>query len=295
MALQWIAGIVFALWVSPLAWSGSDEPDPHPRLGGGVPRRRHQRRSRSRWRSCIPARAIDALHDRHRADADGRAAHPPHRRPHRDALPRLRIAGVPGVLSRLARAASRRPSSSPPITCCAASSGRSRSTASLVAERVALGRACGLGRVRGRLPGDVVPARHARAAARSPTRTAALEQAHKDQARHAIEQTRAGGAPAADAAGGRGGHARQERVRGQHEPRAADAAERDHALQRAAAGGRRQTTAARATSADLAKIQTAQQAPARPDQRHPRSVEDRGRQDGARARDLRRRARWSRS
>ena len=49
---------------------------------------------------------------------------------------------------------------------------------------------------------------------------------------------RAGGAAATQSATGRGGHSRQERVRRQHEPRAAHAAERHHALQRAAAGGR---------------------------------------------------------
>ena len=128
MGFQWIAGIVFALWVSPLAWYGHDQPHAPARLGRDPPRRRDQPLPGAA-RAASPGRGVDALHDRRRADADGRAAHPPHRRPHRDALPRLRLAGVPGVLSRLARPRPRHRSSSRSITCCAASSGRNRSTA----------------------------------------------------------------------------------------------------------------------------------------------------------------------
>ena len=103
MVAQWVAGIVFALWVSPRAWTGSTS-QTHVHvwaavlLGGAI----------SLFPALLallrPGRAVDALHDRHRTDADERAAHPPDRRPHRDALPRLRLARVPRLLSRLARA-----------------------------------------------------------------------------------------------------------------------------------------------------------------------------------------------
>ena len=39
MGFQWIAGIIFALWVSPLAWSGNEQPDPPARVGRGRARR----------------------------------------------------------------------------------------------------------------------------------------------------------------------------------------------------------------------------------------------------------------
>ena len=68
---------------------------------------------------------------------------------------------------------------------------------------------------------------------------------------------RAGRAAAAQPAAGRGGDAGEERVPRQHEPRAADAAERHHALQRAAAGRRRGATAGTPTSRISTKIQAA--------------------------------------
>ena len=48
-------------------------------------------------------------------------------------------------------------------------------------QQLALARARRLGAVRGRLPGDVVPARRRASCGRSPTRTATLERAHQDQ------------------------------------------------------------------------------------------------------------------
>ena len=68
--------------------------------------------------------------------------------------------------------------------------------------------------------------------------TAGLEHAHKEQDAARDRAERAGVAAAAQSAAGRSGDPRQERVRREHEPRAADAAERHHALQRAAAGRR---------------------------------------------------------
>ena len=106
MALQWVGGIVFALWVSPLAWSGSTSRT-HVHvwaavvLGGLISLFPGAAGAVSAWP------AVHALHDCDRSDADGRAADPSHRRPHRNAFPRLRLAGVSGLLSRLARAGSR--------------------------------------------------------------------------------------------------------------------------------------------------------------------------------------------
>ena len=81
------------------------QPHASARLGRGR-RRRHHQPVPGAARTVPAGPAVDALHHRRRADADGRAAHPSHRRTHRDALSRLRLAGVPRVLSRLARAGS---------------------------------------------------------------------------------------------------------------------------------------------------------------------------------------------
>ena len=104
-----------------------------------------------------------------------------------------------------------------------------------------------------------------------------------DAARHRADRT--GRAPAPHPAGSRGRDPRQERVPRQHEPRAAHAPERGHRLQRAAAGGRgradgRRTTSP--TSQDRGAARTS-----RPDQRHPRSLEDRGGPHGGAHRELR--------
>ena len=108
-------------------------------------------------------------------------------------------------------------------------------------ERVAMGRTCGVGDLRGRVPGDGLRPRHAR--------TARDRRAHggarRGEPRQRASRDRTGRADCAappDAAAGRGRDAREERVRREHEPRTADAAQCDHAVQRAAAGrrGRRQ-------------------------------------------------------
>ena len=69
---------------------------------------------------------------------------------------------------------------------------------------------------------------------------------------------KAGGGGAAEGQGrGRGRQPRQEPVPGQHEPRAAHAAERHHRLQRDAAGAGDTTTDSRTSVADLQKIHSA--------------------------------------
>ena len=105
------------------------QPHAHPRLGGRRRRRDHQPVPGAP-RPASPGPALDALHDRRRADADGRAAHPPHRRTPRNPLSRLRLARLSRVLSRLARPGSghhRRRARPHAARRC---SGRSRSTAS---------------------------------------------------------------------------------------------------------------------------------------------------------------------
>ena len=79
------------------------QPDPSSRLGRGRAGRHRQPVSRAA-RPASSGPRLDALHDRGRADADERAADPSDRRPHRDPLSRLRLAGVPGVLPGLAGA-----------------------------------------------------------------------------------------------------------------------------------------------------------------------------------------------
>ena len=118
-------------------------------------------------------------------------------------------------------------------------------------------------------------------------RTAVLE---AGQPRQRPARDRAGRAhfPAAvDTAASRGGDPRQERVRREHEPRAAHPVECHHPLQRAAPGGRRRGQPVRGCGRPR-QDSGGQQAPARTDQRHSRSLEDRGGQDGAAPRNLRR-------
>ena len=82
----------------------------------------------------------------------------------------------------------------------------------------------------------------------------------------------------------RGGERGQERLPGQHEPRAADAAQRDHRLQRPDAQHarrRRQRPGAGRVGRTRPSLRPA---PARPDQRRPRPGQDRGGPDGARSR-----------
>ena len=98
------------------------------------------------------------------ADADGRAADPPDRRPDRDALPRLRLARVPRVLPRLARPRpghDRRRARPHAARHLLAAVGLRRARR----QPVALARARGLGRLRGHLPRRLVPPQRRRDAA----------------------------------------------------------------------------------------------------------------------------------
>ena len=92
-------------------------------------------------------------------------------------------------------------------------------------------------------------------------RAGALHARSRGRARHAAAERRAAGdarrSAARHAAAGRSGDAREERLPRQHEPRAAHAAERDHPLQRAAAGGGARTSGQPASIADLQRIQSA--------------------------------------
>ena len=95
-----------------------------------------------------------------------------------------------------------------------------------------------------------------------------------------------GGGPRGGQAPRRAGEPRQEHLPRQHEPRAADADERDHRLQRDIDGGRRgrgQRLRGRRPPQDPRR----QHAPAGAHQRHPRPLEGRGGQDGGPPRDLR--------
>ena len=174
MGVQWIAGIVFALWVSPLAWSGAVSART---CTSGPPS--------SSAASSVCSPALLAMSGRAEpstrytiavgADADGRAADPPDRRPHRDALPRVRLAGVPRVLPRLARAGSgdgrgrARPHAARPLL---AAIGVRRARR----EPVALARACGVGDLRRRRSWSSRACRSVAEMRQTAERTAALEQ-----------------------------------------------------------------------------------------------------------------------
>ena len=108
---------------------GLDQPDASARLGRALPGRTDHAAAGHAGAHAAGPRG-DAVRHLHLPGADVDAADSLHRRPHRDPLPRLRVARVPLVLSRLARARARRPSSWPPITSSAASTGRSRCSAS---------------------------------------------------------------------------------------------------------------------------------------------------------------------
>ena len=150
LLIQWAAAVVTALLISPTAWAGTAE-----RVHIHV------------WAALLLGGAIaalpvllrlgqarldrDASRHRGRPDAHGRPAHPPERRPDRGAFPRLRLARLPGALSRLAGAGDRDdrrgPGSFPP----------ERLLASLHLRRpddepLAMARARRLGPLRGRRP-----------------------------------------------------------------------------------------------------------------------------------------------
>ena len=61
MAFQWLAGIVFALWVSPLAWFGPFSRT-HLHVWAAVVARRHHLPVPGAARADAPGRAVDALH-----------------------------------------------------------------------------------------------------------------------------------------------------------------------------------------------------------------------------------------
>ena len=126
--IQWVAGIIGALTVSPVRLGGKGPHGPPSRVGGG--RRRGGNHHPAHPPGDLPSRHdVDPPRHRRLADALLRAAHPSDRRPDRDALPRLRLAGVPGLLPRLDGAHHGHGHRGRPTTSCAASSGRSRSTA----------------------------------------------------------------------------------------------------------------------------------------------------------------------
>ncbi len=160
MVVQWLAGIAAAYWISPRAWAGTTS-QTHLHVWtaiylGGLD---HAAAGGARADAARPH--AHAVRDRDDAGADVEPADSLHRRPHRDALPRVRLARVPLVLSRLARADPRH---------------RGRGRRSLHPRRLlaavgvrrgdrqplALAGARRLGALRGRLPHRIVPAQQAR-------------------------------------------------------------------------------------------------------------------------------------
>ena len=104
------------------------ELDPSAHLRRGVSRRVDQR-APDPARHHLPGPADHALHDRRGADVHVGAPDSPDRRTHRDPLSRLRVARVPRLLPRLARAGAGDAGRRRSTISCAARSGRSRSTA----------------------------------------------------------------------------------------------------------------------------------------------------------------------
>ena len=167
MAVQWVAGIVFALWVSPLAWDGTGQPHAPARLGRGRPRRHHLALPRAP-RAVPPGLPSTRYTIATAQMLMGGAADPPDGWTDRDALSRLRLARLPHVLSRLARARAgdhRRRAGSPAAGNLLAAVGLRRAGR----QPMALAGARGVGRLRRHLPRRLVPAeRRGNAAAGGP-------------------------------------------------------------------------------------------------------------------------------
>ena len=102
MFLQWLAGIAAAYWISPRTWAGTVS-QTHLHVWAAVFFGGAISACPSIWR-CSLRPLADAARDRRRTDPDVGSADSPDRRADRDALPRVRIARVFRLLSRLARA-----------------------------------------------------------------------------------------------------------------------------------------------------------------------------------------------
>ena len=124
LLIQYPAAIALALFWSPLAWVGSEKQHPSSRLAGGL----FWRPSHQPARIPHPHEARNFAHpagDHSGADAHGSTAYSSEWRAHRNAFSRLRILGVPRLLSRRASSGDR--------YCCRCSgSPRSRAAASRV-------------------------------------------------------------------------------------------------------------------------------------------------------------------
>ena len=97
----------------------------HPRVGGTRAGRDHHQFA-GRAGLALARQDRDAPCHRRRSDAHGGTADSPDRRTHRDPFPRVRLAGVPGFLPRLARADLGKHRGLPAIIGCAACFGRNR-------------------------------------------------------------------------------------------------------------------------------------------------------------------------
>ena len=295
LLLEWLAAIMVAVLISPLTWAGGQS-WVHIHvwaaffLGGAI--------------VSFPVFATiqrpgDGAHPprrRGRADAHGRPADPPHRRPDRDAFPRLRLAGLPRLLPRLAGARDRPRSWSCSTISSAGSSGRGRSSASLtvspwrwlehagwvVFEDIFLIRCCRASDRRDARPSpsDRPSSRRTRDQIERTVelRTAELATANAVLMREVAERQQAEAELQQGQGGRRGGQPGQERVPGQHEPRDPHADERHHRHDRAGPGHRADAAAARVPRPGQELGRRA----AGGHQRHPRLLQDRGRQAGAR-------------
>ena len=126
---QWIFAIVLAAVISPFTWTG-DQAAIHPHVWIAVRGRRAGLRAA---RLSGLRRAGAATHPscrRDRPDGHRRPPDPSHRRPHRDPLPRLRIAGLPRGVPRSEGAGDRDPRGARRSLRPQRSCGRPRSSAS---------------------------------------------------------------------------------------------------------------------------------------------------------------------
>ena len=283
---QWVFAIVLAVAISPFTWAGNQSDDPSARLDRGRGRRTGLRAAR------LPGlcRARAATHPpcrRHRPDGHRRPPDPSHRRPHRDPLPRLRIAGLPrgvprseGAGDRDARGArrSRRPQ---------------RPVAGLGLRRqrrlhVASARARRLGGVRGRRALRPLRPRRGRGARHGPAPGGRRGAEGDDRGPRRAPHRAAPGEPrpardrqrrAARRLGPRRGIVPLEVGLPRHrQPRSPHADERHHRRHRAAARHRPLARPGRVRRDHRAQ----RPQPARDHQRHPRLLEARGRQAGDR-------------
>ena len=154
MILQWAGAVVAALLLSPKTWDRA--PATRTRTFGW---RYSSAGPWPRCRCCWPGSYRPPAHAERHCRGPGDvlvAADSRQRRPDRNPLPRLRIAGVPGVLSRLDGAGAGHAGRGRRSLCPRSVLARNR-VRNHHARRLAVARTCRLGHLRGHIPDNFLP------------------------------------------------------------------------------------------------------------------------------------------